>query len=329
MLDDISNLIEIILASEGYTQELQQKIISSVVIICGLWLLRWVIVWIINYETQDIRHRYSWKKTANYVAFVLGIILVGRIWVAGVQSAATFLGLASAGLAIALQGPLTNLAGWIFILWRRPFEVGDRLEIEAYMGDVVDINLFQFSMLEIGNWVHADQSTGRIVHVPNRLIFTNGIFNYTQGFEYIWHEIPVLITFESNWEKAKRLLQEIADNRVKTSSQEAGHQVRKAARRYLIKYPTLTPIVYTKVEDYGILLTIRYICKARRRRSSEQMLWEDILHAFGREPDIEFAYPTQRFYTHGSAKRPGAVTFNERPDRMTQKNNASPPPEEH
>lgn len=312
MMPNLTDLIQMILDAEGLTENLQRNIISSVVIIIVLGLLRWGVIWIINYEVEDVRHRYSWKKTANYLIAVLGIILVGRIWVVGIQSAATFLGLASAGVAIALQGPLTNLAGWFFILWRRPFEVGDRLEIRDYAGDVVDISLFQFTMLEIGNWVHADQSTGRIVHVPNRLIFTNGIFNYTQGFEYIWHEIPVLITFESNWEKAKGILQEILDTRFKDFSMEAGYQVRRASRRYFIKYPTLTPIVYTTVEESGVMLTARYICAVRRRRSSEQTLWEDILRAFGAEPDIEFAYPTQRFYTHGSQKSEGAVTFNER-----------------
>ena len=64
----------------------------------------------------------------------------------------------------------------------------------------------------------------------------------------------------------------------------------------MIYVGTLTPIVYTSVKDSGVLLTIRYVCNPRRRRGSEQEIWEDILHAFGKCEDIDFAYPTQRYY---------------------------------
>jgi hypothetical protein len=75
----------------------------------------------------------------------------------------TFLGLVAAGIAVALKDPLTNLAGWLFILWRRPFTAGDRVQIGEHKGDVIDLRLFRFTLLEIGNWVHADQSTGRLL----------------------------------------------------------------------------------------------------------------------------------------------------------------------
>jgi small-conductance mechanosensitive channel len=218
-------------------------------------------------------------------------------------------------LAIALQGPLTDLAGWLFILSRRPFEVGDRIEIGKYAGDVVDIRIFQFTLLEIGNWVDADQSTGRVLHVPNRNVFSETLANYNKGFEYIWHEIPVLITFESNWEKAKAILTEITNRDAAHLSEDAAERVRQAAHRLMIMYSKLTPIVYTRVEASGVLLTIRYLCDPRRRRSTEQALWEDILRAFAEHPDIEFAYPTQRFYhrqlENNGQPHSGAVTENE------------------
>jgi small-conductance mechanosensitive channel len=206
------------------------------------------------------------------------------------------LGLVSAGLAIALQGPITNLAGWVFILWRRPFEVGDRVQIGEHIGDVIDVRIFQFTLLELGNWVVADQSTGRILHIPNGKVFSEALANYTKGFEYIWHEIPVVVTFESNWEKAKTILQEIADRHAAHLSEDAAERVRQAARRFMIMYAKLTPIVYTRVEASGVLLTVRYLSEPRRRRSSEHAIWEDILRAFAEHSDIEFAYPTQRFF---------------------------------
>src|SRR5207247_10961705 len=123
---------------------------------------------------------------------------------------AAFCGLVSAGSAMALKDPLAQLAGWASILWRRPFEVGDRIEIATHKGDVIDIRLFQFTLNEIGVWVDADQSTGRIVHIPNQLIFTEPAANDDEGFKYIWNEVPVVVTFESNWTKAKEILTAIA-----------------------------------------------------------------------------------------------------------------------
>lgn len=275
--------------------ELQVRLISTLVIIFALWLLRLIVMQIVNRQVKGVRAQYSWRKTTTYLAAILGILLISPLWLS-IQSVATFLGIAAAGLIIALAGPVNDVVAWLFILWRRPFEVGDRIEIGPHSGDVVDIRVFQFVLLEIGNWVHADQSTGRVLYIPNRKIFSDPVGNYHKGLGYIWHEIEVLITFESHWQKAKTILEEIVNRDAAHLSQDAGERIQRAARRFLIFYPHITPIVYTSVESSGVLLTMRYLCDPRRRRSTEQTLWEDILNAFAQQPDIEFAYPTQRFY---------------------------------
>ena len=148
----------------------------------------------------------------------------------------------------------------------------------------------------IVNWVDADQSTGRIVHVPNSKVLREPLANYHIGFEYIWNEIQVRITFESAWKKAKRLLENIASANVEHLSKGAQEQIRQAAKKYFIFFTKVTPIVYTTVKDNGVLLTIRYLVNPRQRRSTEQQIWEATLDAFDKEKDIEFAYPTTRFY---------------------------------
>jgi small-conductance mechanosensitive channel len=276
------------------------KLLVSLLIILTLWLLRLLVTWVASRRTEDVRVQYRWRKATAYVAVALGALLIGVVWLENIQSMAVYLGLVSAGLAIALKDPLTNLFGWVFIVWRRPFVVGDRIQIGQHAGDVIDLRIFQFTMLEIGHWVDADQSTGRIIHIPNGQVFSDALANYTTGFEYIWNEVPVCVTFESNWEKAKEILQEIANRNAAQLSQSAADRIQQAARRFMIMYSKLTPTVYTSVEDSGVLLTIRYMCDPRKRRSSEQAIWEDILKAFAEQPDIEFAYPTQRFYNRGA-----------------------------
>jgi small-conductance mechanosensitive channel len=284
----------------------QRRLLVSLAIVAALVLARWLVMRVVGQRTDDVRIQYQWKKASAYVAFLLGALLVGRVWFEGVSSLATYLGLLSAGVAIALRDPLVNLAAWAFLLWRRPFEVGDRIQIGDNAGDVIDMRIFQFSLNEIGNWVAADQSTGRIIHVPNGLVFTEAVANYTRGFEFIWNELPVMVTFESDWRAAKRVLEEVLDRHALHLAGTAEAQVRKAARQFMIFYGKLTPVVYTSVADSGVVLTMRYLCGPRQRRGTAQVIWEDVLTEFAKTDAIDFAYPTQRFYDNRREGKPGA-----------------------
>jgi small-conductance mechanosensitive channel len=307
MIESVRQLVGVYLQLEP---ALQARLLSSLLIILALWLLSVVARRFVYRRFQaDPRALYSWRKVTEYLFVILGIFLVGRIWLAGIQSLATYLGLLSAGLAIALQDLIVNLAGWAFVIWRRPFVVGDRIEIGEHAGDVIDIRLFEFSLLEIGNRIEAEQSTGRIIHVPNGKIFTEALINFSQGLPYIWNEIPVLITFESNWQKAKALLTAILHEHAPDVGEEAREYVRRVGGRFVISYTNVDPTVYTRVAASGVLLTLRYMIDPRQRRNSEQLIWEAILRAFATHWDVEFAYETQREFDHWrERKRPPAET---------------------
>jgi small-conductance mechanosensitive channel len=294
-MDEITRWLE---ANLGLSPQVQSRILESLVVVLVLWVMRQIVLRTVVYRMSDDRRRYQWQKTLGYVFFTLVVLLVWPIWFRGFQSLATYLGLLSAGLAIALKDPITDLIGWGFILWRRSFEVGDRIQIGEYAGDVIDQRIFQFSLMEVGNWVDAEQSTGRVLHVPNGMIFTNVLANYTKGSRYIWNEIPVLVTFESDWEKAKQILREIARHHSEQLSEGAEESFKQASKQYLINYGTLTSTIYTSVKDSGVLLTMRYLCEPRKRRDSTEQVWESILRAFAPHPDIDFAYPTRRLYNN-------------------------------
>jgi len=280
----------------GMGQEAQNNVLLSVLVVVLIYGLRRVALRIVHRKVEDPGLVYQWSKSSSYVALILSLIVVGTIWLEGLRSLGTFLGLLSAGIAIALKDVVASLAGWVFILWRRPFQLGDRIQIGTRAGDVVDLRPFQFTLLEIGNWVDADQSTGRVIHVPNLLIFTEPLFNYTAQFEFIWNEVPILLTFESDWRKAKGILQGILDERIGETVEDAERDMRTASRKFLIHFRKLTPKVYTSVKDSGVLLTLRFICRARERRGTAEEVWESVLDAFCEAPDIDFAYPTTRMY---------------------------------
>lgn len=281
--------------SHGFTQNL----LFTFVLILALWLVRTVILRIVYRHASEPEMQYKWRKYLTRTLFFLALLVLGRTWFEGFQSIATFLGILSAAIVIALKDTVADLAGWLFLIWRKPFEIGDRIDINGVSGDVIDQRIFKFSVMEIGNWVDADQSTGRVIHIPNHKVFTENIANYTADFQFIWNELPVRISLESNWKQAKKLLQDIADKHSANISDEAKQQLRQAARSYLITYRILTPTVYTDVKDFGIVLTIRYLTNPRTRRGTEQQIWEDVLSEFADHSDISFAYPTIRYYDRG------------------------------
>ena len=273
-----------------------QNLALSILAVLLLILARWFFLILLDRKSPSANARYRWNKSTRYIVAGLAIIFIVGIWIDSISNLATYFGLLSAGLAIALSSPISNLAGWGYIVFRKPFQLEDRVQIGDTKGDVIDQGLFAFTLMEVGNWVDAEQSTGRLIHVPNAKTFTENLANYTQGFNFIWHEIAVVLTFESNWEKAKPILAEIADKYSTHLSSEAETQLYQAADRFMIMPGTLTPKVYTRVVSDGVELTIRYLTEARQRRGSEEKIWEDVLRLFAAESDIDFAYRTQRMF---------------------------------
>ena len=273
---------------------IQAKIMATFLAVVLIIILRRSVINLFVVRLEDAKVRYNWQRVTSYTASFFAIIIIGQIWLDGIGSIVTYLGLVSAGIAIALKDPITNITGWIFILWNRPLDAGDRIQLGEHSGDVIDVNMFNFTVMEIGNWVDADQNTGRLVHIPNGKIFTEILANYGKGFEYIFNEIPVLVTFESDWKKTKKILQDIAKNIGDKSSKAAEKQIKQASKKFLIEEQKVDPEVYTKVAESGVLLTIRYLCIPKYRRDTEHDIWEKILKEFELHQDIELAYPTIR-----------------------------------
>lgn len=298
--DSVKNFIQ-------NSPDLTLNIIETAGVVVALWLIRLIVFRTIVKRTESKRTQYKWRKNLTYIAAFLGLMIIGRIWFSGLGELATFFGLLSAGIAIALKDPVTDLAAWLFIIWRKPFDVGDRIELGPSKGDVIDVRPFKFTILEIGNWIDADQSTGRVIHIPNHQVFTYQLANYTSDFEFIWNEIKVLVTFESDWKKAKEILSEVVNEVSADFIENAKKQIAKASKSYLIEYRYLTPIVYTDVKDSGVNLTVRYLTDPRRRRGTSQIIWERVLDEYAKHDDIDFAYPTIRYYDNPKEGKPGTI----------------------
>ena len=285
--------------SDWFARQLDSpdNLVSTVLLVGALLIARFLVLRAVESRVESGEVYFRTRKWVAYVATVVGGFGLLNIWLGGVGSIGTYLGILSAGIAIALADSLENLAGWAFIVIRRPFKVGDRIEIEGRAGDVVDIRAFRFSMLEIRNWVEADQSTGRLVHVPNGKVFSEQLFNFTEGFPYIWDEIGMLVTFESDWERTESMVsQALADHAPDPDAGRIRASIREAGQQYLIRYTHLEPATYVSVRDSGVMISGRYLVGVRQRRGVNDQLWRSLLHAIAADPSVELAYPTTRTY---------------------------------
>ncbi len=296
----------------GVAPGVQTKIVVSVVAVVTLLVVRWLALRALHRRLEQTDVVYRSGKAITYATTVAIALALAWIWIDAFSNFATYLGLASAGVAIALSDVLKNMAGWAYIFLRRPFRVGDRVEVMGTIGDVIDIRVFRFTLAEVGNWVDAEQATGRLIHVPNGVLFSNQIANYTEGFEFIWHEVPILVTFESNWHTAETLVREVLAAKAPAIEARAGKQIREIARSYHLKLGVLTPTVYVSVRDSGVLLTARFLVNVRQRRVVEEAVWRGVLDAFAAAEDVDLAYPTFRSYL------PNPVQLQLRPDQSNQ-----------
>ena len=281
----------------------------SLLILAVLFSLRKILLSLITRKLKDPKNIYYSRRVIGYSHGFLLIILLSSVWIKGFGSIGTYIGLTSAGLAIALHETLANIAGWFFIISKKPFVIGDRVQIGDTKGDVIDIRVFQFTLAEVGNWVDAEQSTGRVVHIPNSQVIKEKTANYHSGFRYIWNEIPVLVTFESDWRKTRKILEDIAKEKIEHCSSSAEREIHRAASQYMVYFNKLTPAVYLSAKDSGVLFTIRYIVDPRQRRGTEQILWEAILEEFEKTPGHRPGVPHHALLCHGPPRRRRVARF--------------------
>ncbi len=250
----------------------------------------------------DEQERYRKRERIRLVVVVLSIAVVAALWIRLLQQKGTFLGLLGAGLAVALREPLLSIAGRISIFITRTFQVGDRIEIGGMAGDVVHVGVFYTRMFEIGKWIAGDQATGRIVQFSNAQIYQNPVFNYTGGFPYLWDEVLLPVTYDSNRERARQIMLEAGDTVTASFQQEAERQVKLLADRYLLPNFQLKPVVYLKVTSNYLELRMRYLVGAKERRTVNSAIYERMFAKVAEAEDVRMGSETMDLTLHGRSE---------------------------
>jgi small-conductance mechanosensitive channel len=279
-----------------------EKLAIFVIVWLALYGLSRLVRRAIDAHIEDITQRHQLRKVVTYgfwVALVgAGVILFAeRLALADVG---TILGLIAAAVTIALADVVRSLAGWIYVNSRRGVEIGSRIQVDNVIGDVIDIGMLKTTLLEVGEpMVYAMQSTGRIVTVPNSVFLNKNVVSSATVNPLVWQETQVLVTFESDWKRAREIIQEVATELYEEIVPDLRAGFRKLESEYAFRLGSTAPIVYTEIADSGVMLTLRNLTLVRKRRSTTDRMSTGILDRFAEEPTIEFAYPTYRAFRLG------------------------------
>ncbi len=274
---------------------LESEVVQRLLFALGLSLILYILIKVgqrlAKRYGDDPARIYFTSRLIGRIGGIAIIVVLVTVVSPRLGDLVTILTVIGAGLAIAMREVLLNIAGWFYITIVNPYRQGDRIEINGVQGDVIDIRVMRTTVMEIRGWVDADQSTGRISHVPNGWTLNNAVYNYTRGFNFIWNELSVTLTFRSDWQKAQAVMQSYAEESTKLVEHQAASEIRQMSREFLIHYSILSPFVYVKIVDNGVRLTLRYLCDVRKRRGTEHALTISVLEAFKHESGIELAYP--------------------------------------
>ena len=229
-------------------------------------------------EDKDIR--YKTRKTIGFAGYMLAAIIVLTIFSDQMKNLTVIIGALSVGIGFALRELIQSLIGWMAVSFWGLYKPGERILMGGVMGDVIDINPMITTVMECGGWVKADLYNGRLVRLPNSLVFKEHIINYTAEFPFLWDEIVIPVRTCSDHRLARSIIEEVGQNalaKITEASRAAWHNF---ARHYRVEDARLDSFVTMSFDSNYIEFTLRYIVDYRVRRSTKDKLFTEILSRF-------------------------------------------------
>lgn len=228
------------------------------------------------------RKEFVFNQMFKVVVNVMQILVLLFIWDDYIRDLMTLISVVSAAMTIALRELILNFFCGLYIQMKKPFKVEDRIEIDGIKGDVMNISSLDFEVLEISTKDERGQSTGIVVTFPNSVVFSKPIKNITKGFKYIWDEITVNVKLDCDLSSNKQTLYKIVNELevVKNIPRKMKEQINSINTENRIYFNQYNPIIYTKLVDNHVELTIRYLMHPKKSRFVESVIWNKIYLAY-------------------------------------------------
>ncbi len=266
--------------------EAAQELLQNAMVVRILWALAGVMAAIILIRiaqrsvtryVSDPETRYRARKVASTTGWLLVAIYLLLLFSESLGQVAVVLGVASAGIAFALQEVIVSVAGWLAITFGHFFSVGDRVQLGGTMGDVIDVGILRTTIMECGEWIQGDNYSGRIVLVANSFVFKEAVYNYSLDYPFLWDELTVPVRFGSDYELAREIILKSGEDVVGEYTEYANQHWQRMIRRYRIEPARVEPMVTMEATDNWVEYTLRYVVDYKHRRSTRDEIFRLIL----------------------------------------------------
>ena len=242
-----------------------------------------VFAYITTKMNLDERVIYTVNQRNKTLLSILLFLVIVYIWHEQLKGIITLISFISAAITLAARDIIFNYFCGLFIKIKKPIKVEDRIKVNDILGDVISINALNTEILEVNT--DNNQSTGIIINVPNSVIFNNATKNYNSVFKYIWDELEIKVSIDTDISKAKDIIFDIikSEETIKDIPKKMKRELAKNSADYHIYYNNLTPIIYTKIVDDGIVLNIRFLIHPKKQRNIESNIYEQIIDRFRKD----------------------------------------------
>ena len=282
MLKIIEEFSEYIGANLGINKVYINLTILTVLVILLFDILKFIIRKMYSKLPVSDKKKYFRNRKIKISLTVFCWIVIIIVWKEQIKSLMTLISFISAAITIALKELIFNFFAGMYINAKKIFEIEDRIEIKGIKGDVITMHSLGFEMLEIADGNEYEQSTGKIVHIPNSCVFSEPTKNFTKAFKYIWDEIKINVELDSNIEEIKSNIYNILNSieTLKEIPKKMENQVDDVTVQYRIYFNKLSPIIYTRITDSHIELSLRYLVHPKKIRMVQDEIYLKVLEEY-------------------------------------------------
>ena len=278
--------------SEGLLATLKQpdaylnKIaLTASIIVVGVMLYLLCKRMIVRHST-DYKRKITVRKVTKNIVITMTILAVLLVWIQAINALILIALVLGVYIAFMVRGLTSNIVGYFVIKYHHYFEIGHRVEINNIVGDVIDITPIHFKLLEVRHNLSSDANTGRVIKLPNSIIFNESIEMVGVNNAWVWHEIRYVLAFDSDWKDAERIM--TAAGEAYFSALDLPDTV-NGEEHLPLDQSEMKPVFSVDTNTDGIVLVLRYIVDYRDGTSAKTELQRNILDAFESNPKIMFA----------------------------------------
>lgn len=275
--------------SEAYIPLGQKLVIGSIIIAFVLFLNR-LLKQVLVRKIDDKASAYNFRSLINFVSFILIFLIVLSLVFSNWYATLVSFGVVSLILGLALQNPLTSLFGWVYLLLRKPYEVGDRIKIGNVYGDVMNVGYFDTTLWEFGgDYLSGDHPSGKIIKFANSRIFNEYVVNYSWPlFPYIWTEVKFYVSYSSDFDFISHTVTGIAEKELGEAMIRRVKRLKKILADSMVQELDIKErpsIIFKAHDNTWIEVTVRFLVQPKNSGQRKSLLFTYIMKELKKHPE--------------------------------------------